>query len=257
MSEVVLSVQGVSKSFGDRRVHDNVSFDVRRGEILGLMGPSGGGKSLILKIIIGLVRPDSGRVHFDREDICSLKESDLYHVRTRIGYVFQSGALFDSMTVEENLSYPLQKHTRKSPEEIAQVVRQRLRLVDLAGTEELYPAQLSGGMQKRAGLARATILDPSVVLFDEPTAGLDPINIRRLVYRVNYIRKSRNLSGIFVSHDFSSLAAVSDRVAFLWDSRIHAIGTVDEIRISPDPVIQSFVNTDYRAEGLLNGRSEV
>jgi phospholipid/cholesterol/gamma-HCH transport system ATP-binding protein len=187
---LALELRGLHKSFGDKAVHRGVSFDVRWGEIVGLFGGSGSGKSVILRSIIGLEKPDRGEVLYDGRDLTKLDERELYPVRTQIAYVFQNGALFDSLTVEENLAYPLKAHTKLTEAEISQRIDAMLERVDLRGTRRLYPAELSGGMQKRAGLARATILEPRITLFDEPTAGLDPANTRRLVALIRQLKEA-------------------------------------------------------------------
>ena len=195
----VLIVRNLKKYFDEHRVLEDVSFEVHHGEILGLMGGSGSGKSMTLKSIIGLEKPDSGTVIFEGRKLTQLSERELYQVRVEIGYVFQSGALFDSMTLEDNLAYPLRKHTNSSAEEIHAQINERLKTLDMVGSNDLYPSQISGGMQKRAGLARATMLRPKVVLFDEPTAGLDPVNIRRLVHNMRRYRRGAD------SREFLSL----------------------------------------------------
>lgn len=245
MAESLLRIHDLKKSFGERKVLDGVSFEVARGEVLGLMGGSGTGKSTILKLIIGLIKPDSGEIWFEDHEITCLSERSLARLRPRIGYVFQNGALFDSMTVEENLRYPLEKRSGMNEEEIAERVLERLRNVELDGTQELFPSELSGGMIKRAGLARATMLSPPLILFDEPTAGLDPRNIRHFIEMFRKIRKTRELSGIFISHDAAATLSVCNRVAILSEGRVHAIESSAKIRASQDPIVQSFIQTEY------------
>jgi phospholipid/cholesterol/gamma-HCH transport system ATP-binding protein len=238
--EPALRIQGVTKSFGDKHVHKGVSFELRQGEILALFGGSGTGKSVILRSIIGLEKPDSGKILFQGQDITALSERELIDVRKRIAYVFQNGALFDSLTVEENLAYPLKEHTRLSPTEIRAKVNAMLELIDMKGSNLLLPAELSGGMQKRAGLARAIILEPRIILFDEPTAGLDPINTQRLLGNIQKL-KSKGITGIFVTHDIPSAFEIADRIAILYNGRIQVIDTVENIKRSKDPLVQSFV----------------
>jgi phospholipid/cholesterol/gamma-HCH transport system ATP-binding protein len=211
------------------------------GEILGLLGGSGTGKSVILKTIIGLEKPDSGEILFEGRDISKLKETELIDVRKKIAYVFQNGALFDSLSVEQNLSYLLQEHTKWPPEKIKARVNEMLELIDMKGSNDLLPSELSGGMQKRAGLARAIIMDPKIVLFDEPTAGLDPVNTTRLVDNVKKL-KSRGITGILVTHDIPSAFELSDRLAILYQGKIYAIDTVEKIKNSTDPLIESFIH---------------
>ena len=237
--EVVLEVQEMNKSFGDKCVLNGVSFQLFRGELLGLFGGSGSGKSVILRSIIGLEVPDSGKIIFRGQTITGLSESELVEIRKKIGYVFQNGALFDSLTVEQNLSYPLKEHTSLSATQIHKRVNEMLELIDMPGSNSLYPNELSGGMQKRAGLARAIILDPEIILFDEPTAGLDPQNTRRLVDNIKKLKK-RGSTGIFVTHDIASAFEIADRIAILYDKKIYAINSVSKIKSSRNPVIRSF-----------------
>ncbi|MEK7689692.1 MAG: ATP-binding cassette domain-containing protein [Bdellovibrionota bacterium] len=236
----ILSIRGLRKSFGQKEVHRGVDFDLKSGEILALFGGSGSGKSVILRSIIGLERPDQGTIHFEGREITGLTEKELIAIRVKIAFVFQNGALFDSMTVEENLSYPLEAHTRFSRSEIRAKVNQMLEKLGLAGCNDLLPGELSGGMQKRVGLARAIILEPRVILFDEPTAGLDPINTKRLLDNIHQLKRT-GITGIFVTHDIPSALDIADRIAFLSEGRIGFIDTVQNARCSKDPLIQSFL----------------
>lgn len=240
-AEVILDLIDLHKRFGSKIVHEGVSLQLRQGEILGLLGGSGTGKSVILRSIIGLEKPDSGRILFHGQDIVRLSESELVAIRIRIGYVFQNGALFDSLTVEENLAYPLREHTPLGETEIHEKVNRILGLIDMPGSNDLYPSELSGGMQKRAGLARATILEPEVILFDEPTAGLDPVNTHRLLENIKRLKTSTGVTGIFVTHDIPAAFEICDRIAILYNRRIHAIDTVSRIQQSSDPIIRSFI----------------
>jgi phospholipid/cholesterol/gamma-HCH transport system ATP-binding protein len=240
-AQVVLQVTDVHKSFGEKQVHRGVSFELRKGEILGLFGGSGTGKSVILRSIIGLERPDKGQILFEQQNLIGLSERALIPVRNKIAYVFQNGALFDSLTVEENLSYPLEEHTKLGPDEIHQRVNEMLEKIDMKGSNSLLPSELSGGMQKRAGLARAIILNPEIVLFDEPTAGLDPVNTKRLLDNITKL-KAHGLTGIFVTHDIPSAFEISDRIAILYAGQIYVIDTVENIKRSKDPLVLSFVS---------------
>lgn len=194
-----------------------------------------------MRSIIGLEEPDSGEIIFNNENIVGLPENEFNKVRTQIGYVFQNGALFDSLTVEENLAYPLQEHTQMSEQDIKERVNSMLSLIDMKDTNHLYPNELSGGMQKRAGLARAIILQPKIILFDEPTAGLDPVNTKRLLENIKKL-KSQGITGIFVTHDIPSAFEIADRIAILYQSKIYYIDTVENIKRSKDPLVQSFVS---------------
>ncbi|MGK5081678.1 ATP-binding cassette domain-containing protein [Bdellovibrionota bacterium FG-1] len=238
---IVLEVKDIHKAFGEKIVHRGVSFALRKGEILGLFGGSGTGKSVILRSIIGLEKPDQGQIIFEGQNIIRLTERQLIPVRNKIAYVFQNGALFDSLTVEENLAYPLQEHTKLSASKIHERVEQMLTLIDMPGSNLLLPAELSGGMQKRAGLARAIILEPAVVLFDEPTAGLDPVNTKRLLDNIKKL-KAHGLTGIFVTHDIPSALEISDRIAILADGKIQVIDSIENIQKSKDPIVLSFIS---------------
>ena len=242
--KVVLSVRNIHKMFGDKSVHRGVNFDLKEGEILGLFGGSGTGKSVILRSIIGLERPDEGEIIFEGTDLTQLSEKALIPFRRKIAYVFQNGALFDSLTVEENLSYPLSEHTHLSPSEIHERVNGMLELIDMKGSNLLLPSELSGGMQKRAGLARAIILGPEIILFDEPTAGLDPVNTRRLISNIQKL-KERGITGIFVTHDIPSAFDIADRIAILHEGKIAINDTVDAVRKSTDPLVRSFVEGQH------------
>jgi len=237
----VIEVRQFSKSFGENSVHKNVSFSVDKGECLGLVGGSGVGKSVILRSLIGLEKPDSGQILIDQIDITEFSELDLIPVRKKVAYVFQNGALFDSMSVYENLAYPLREHTQLRENEIRQRVHELLVEFGLESAEDLTPAELSGGMQKRVGLARAIIIQPEVVLYDEPTAGLDPFNtnkIREMVLRL----KSKGVTSILVTHDMPTALAVCDRMALLLGGVVKTIGTIDELHRDPDNPIQKFMN---------------
>ena len=234
-----LSLKDLYKTFGNKEVHKGVNLELMEGEIMGLFGGSGEGKSVILRSIIGLETPDSGEILFEGKDLMKLTERELFDVRTEISYVFQNGALFDSLTVEENLAYPLEAHTELSEEEIHKKVTEVLAMIDMTEAPKLLPNELSGGMQKRAGFARSIMLDPKIVLFDEPTAGLDPINTGRLLKNILAFKK-RGMTGIFVTHDIPSAFEICDRVAILKDGKIALVLTVEEMKSSKDPLVLAF-----------------
>jgi len=242
--KIILELLGLKKSFGDKIVHKSINLQLREGEMLGLFGGSGTGKSVLIRSIIGLDRPDAGKIIFENQDLLTLTERQLFQIRTKIGFVFQNGALFDSLTVEENLAYPLREHTKLSEDEIKAKIEKMLELIDMKGSNELLPNELSGGMQKRAGLARATILEPKVILFDEPTAGLDPVNTRRLTANIHKL-KMRGITGIFVTHDIPAAFEICDRIAILNEGVIHVVDTSEAIKRSTDPFVQSFVQGAY------------
>ncbi len=239
-TNVALEIRNIAKAFGEKQVHTGVSLKLTRGELVGLFGGSGTGKSVLIRSIIGLERPDSGEIWFEGQDLTKLSERNLTAIRRKIGFVFQNGALFDSMSVEDNLAYPLREHTQLSELEIQERVERMLTLIDMKGSNLLLPNELSGGMQKRAGMARATILEPEIILFDEPTAGLDPVNTKRLVDNVRKL-KEKGMTGIFVTHDIPAAFEICDKIALLKDGKIYAFETVDVIRRSTDSFIQSFV----------------
>jgi phospholipid/cholesterol/gamma-HCH transport system ATP-binding protein len=247
-TKTVLELKDLHKSFGPKVVHRGVSLSLQKGEILALLGGSGTGKSVILRSIIGLETPDEGEIWFDGQDITKIREEDLVEIRTKIGYVFQNGALFDSLDVEENLSYPLKEHTRLSAAQIHDKVEKMLELIDMKGSNQLFPNELSGGMQKRAGLARAIILEPHVILFDEPTAGLDPLNTKRLLDNI-WKLKERQITGIFVTHDIPSAFEIADRIAILYQGKIYVVDTVENIKKSKDPLVQAFISGSMEGSG--------
>lgn len=236
---IALKLNNIHKSFGEKIVHSGVNLSLKQGEILGLFGGSGTGKSVILRSIIGLEIPDSGEIIFENQDLTKLSERELFKIRQSIGYVFQNGALFDSLTVEENLAYPLRAHTKMDEEKIHQKVNEMLELIDMKGSNLLLPNELSGGMQKRAGFARAVILHPKIVLFDEPTAGLDPVNTLRLLETIRNF-KSRGMTGIFVTHDIPAAFEICDRIAILNKGKIELVMSVAEMKQSRDPLVKSF-----------------
>lgn len=237
----MIEVKNFAKSFDGVQVHRDVSFTVRKGECLGIVGGSGVGKSVVLRSLIGLEKPDSGEIFVEGEEISKYSEEQLIPIRKKVAYVFQNGALFDSMSVYENLAYPLREHTRMSEDEIATRIHEQLLEFGLAEAESKEPGQLSGGMQKRVGLARSIIIGPAAILYDEPTAGLDPYNtvkIQEMILRL----KAKGSTSLFVSHDMPSVFAVCDRIALLMDGEIKAVGRPDELREDPDGYLQKFVN---------------
>ena len=230
----------VSKAFDDRVVLDDLSLDIPEGQTTAIIGFSGSGKSVLLKHIVGLLTPNSGVVEVDGQDVAGLDWNALVVLRESIGYVFQFAALFDSMSVRENIALGLVKR-RLDPAEIDRRVGDSLRLVDLAGTERRYPAELSGGMRKRVGIARAIALRPRYILYDEPTTGLDPVTSAVIDELVRRTRRELGVTGVLVTHDMRSAFSVGDRVAMLYEGRIRQVGTVAQIQSTDDPVVRQFI----------------
>jgi phospholipid/cholesterol/gamma-HCH transport system ATP-binding protein len=238
----MIEVRDLKKSFGPHRVLDHVSLRIESGEAVVIIGRSGGGKSVLLKHIIGLLTPDSGEVWINGQNITHMSERELIAVRHRFGMVFQGAALFDSMTVAENVGFALRREGNLTEKQITERVAQALAMVDLPGTEEKKPAELSGGMRKRVGLARGIVYEPEIVLYDEPTTGLDPIvsdSIDQLIIRVCGRLK---VTSVVVTHDMRSARRVGQRILMLHEGRIYAVGTPDEIFNSKDPIVHQFVN---------------
>lgn len=231
----------VSKAYGTKQVLRGANLQVYRGEVLVILGGSGTGKSVTLRHMLGLEAPDSGRVIVEEEDVTDLPEEELYRIRKKFGMLFQSGALFDSMTVFENVAFPLREHTDMSEEEIARNVREKLELVNLPNTEHLMPVDLSGGMRKRVGLARSIVLDPKVILYDEPTTGLDPITSQTINELIIDLQAKLNVTSVVVTHDIHSAFSVGDRIAFLHQGVFEWVGPMDEARDSEHPKLREFL----------------
>ncbi|OPY17745.1 MAG: putative ABC transporter ATP-binding protein [Syntrophus sp. PtaB.Bin075] len=231
----------VCKSFGTQRVLDELNLKIKAGRTTVIIGRSGGGKSVLLKHIIGLLKPDSGRILVDGDDIAGMSDRDLNEIRKRFGMLFQEAALFDSMTVGENVAFPLREHTRLKEEEIHEIVADRLGAVGLSGIEGKMPSELSGGMRKRVGLARAIALRPEIVLFDEPTTGLDPMMAEAVNQLIVETQKKFNLTCVVISHDVESIFRIAHRIAMLYEGRIIEEGTPEEIRASRNPVLKQFL----------------
>jgi phospholipid/cholesterol/gamma-HCH transport system ATP-binding protein len=238
----MIEVRDLKKSFGSHRVLDGVSFRIDAGETVVIIGRSGGGKSVLLKHIIGLISPDSGDVWIAGQNITGMNERQLIAVRRRFGMVFQGAALFDSLTVSENVAFALRREATLTEAGIVEKVAQALEMVELAGTEDKKPAELSGGMRKRVGLARAIVYQPEIVLYDEPTTGLDPVvsdSIDKLIIRVC---RRLKCTSVVVTHDMRTARRVGQRILMLHSGRIHASGTPDEVFGSKDPIVYQFVN---------------
>jgi phospholipid/cholesterol/gamma-HCH transport system ATP-binding protein len=241
--DVFVEFQGVEKAYGRKRVLRGADLQVYRGEVLIILGGSGSGKSVTLRHMLGLEAPDEGRVIVDGEDITDLPEEELYRVRKKFGMLFQSGGLFDSMSVFENVAFPLREHTDTQGEDLARIVREKLEVVNLPGTERLMPVDLSGGMRKRVGLARAIVLGPQVILYDEPTTGLDPITADKINELIVSLQQQLNITSIVVTHDIQSAFSVGDRIAFLHEGVFAWIGTMEQARVADHPLLREFLKT--------------
>jgi phospholipid/cholesterol/gamma-HCH transport system ATP-binding protein len=229
------------KAFDGNQVLQGVDLTIEAGEILTILGGSGTGKSVLLKLIIGLLKPDAGEILIEGQDIVPLREEELLKVRQKVGMLFQGAALFDSLSVKENVAFPLREHTLMAEAEIGSRVAEVLALVGMTGMEEKFPAELSGGMRKRVGLARAVALTPRVVLYDEPTTGLDPRNVDKINELITALRAKLQVTSVVVTHDLQSAFRISDRVALLSGGQIAATGPPGEIAQRDDPVVREFL----------------
>ena len=241
MSDPFLRFVNVEKAFGPNKVLRGVDLAVGRGETVVVLGGSGSGKSVLLRHAVGLFRPDAGEVYVDGVEISKLDEEDLLETRKKVGMLFQSGALFDSMTVRENVSFALDEHTDWNDERISARVDEVLQLVELAGVLDLMPSDLSGGMRKRVALARAIALAPAAILYDEPTTGLDPITANTINRLIRSLQKRLGVTSIVVTHDIHSAFTVGDHIAFLHEGRILFHGTAAEAKTAPEPLLLNFL----------------
>jgi phospholipid/cholesterol/gamma-HCH transport system ATP-binding protein len=237
-----IEFQNIHKSFGARSVLNGVSLSVEKGETMVIMGASGSGKTVMLRHIIGLLKPDDGRIVIDGTDITLFSEEELIPVRRKIGTLFQGGALFDSMTVTENVAFGLREHTTLSDEEIKDKVDDKLELIGLSGIGHMLPAELSGGMKKRVALARSIAVEPEGILYDEPTTGLDPVTGHMISTLIKEMGEKLQVTSVVVTHDVDSTFFIADRIAFLHEGRLIFVGTADEARISKDPHLRDFLS---------------
>ena len=242
MEQPLIRLENVHKSYGENKVLRGVDLSIFKGEITTVIGKSGEGKSVLLKHIIGLVKPDSGTILFDGQTLFARKKSERDTLRKKFSYMFQETALFDSMTVFDNIALPLLEGTRMKAAEIRQNVLKRLEQLDISGIGNKYPGQLSGGMKKRVALARALVTDPEIVLFDEPTTGLDPIRKQAVHIMISEYQKRFGFTGVIVSHEIPDVFAISQRVAMLNEGKIIFQGTAADLMGSEDPVIQGFIS---------------
>lgn len=244
-TDPLIQFKGVTKAFGRQVVYDGLDLEVRRGETMAIIGPSGVGKSVMLKMLIGLLDVDEGDITFDGENVTDFVDDEQYlAVRKRVAMVFQGAALFDSMTVAENIAYPLREQFKLADDEIEHRVAEKLAWVGLPGIEQKKPAELSGGMKKRVGLARSIATDPEVILYDEPTTGLDPVNTKRIGDLILSLRDRLHCTSLVVTHDMSTVFQVADRLAFVYGRKISAVGTADEMRNSSDERVRGFIEGD-------------
>ncbi|MDP2943337.1 MAG: ABC transporter ATP-binding protein [Candidatus Omnitrophota bacterium] len=239
--EVVIKIENLVKEFGGRRVLDGINLEIYKGESFVIMGGSGCGKSTILRHIIGGLRPDAGKVYLFGEDISTADEDKMDGFKKRFGMLFQSSALFDSLTVEENINLPLREHTKLDEHIIKIMVKMKLELVGLHGFGHLYPSQLSGGMKKRVGLARAIALDPEIIFYDEPSAGLDPVVTAVIDKLIVDLSEKLSITSVIVTHDMSSVFRIADRIAMLHKGKVLEIGTKEEIQNSKNEYVKQFI----------------
>ncbi|MGQ0843291.1 MAG: ABC transporter ATP-binding protein [Sporichthyaceae bacterium] len=239
---VEIRIEGLSKSFGSQTIWQDVSFTIPAGEISAMLGPSGTGKSVLLKALVGLLRPDRGSVFVEGRDIVGLKEKDLFEVRKLFGVLFQDGALFGSMNLYDNVAFPLREHTRKTEKEIKSIVLEKMDLVGLIGAEDKLPGQLSGGMRKRAGLARALVLDPQIILADEPDSGLDPVRTALLNQLIVDLNQRIDATILIVTHDVNTARTVPDNIGLLYHRKLAMFGPREMLLSSQEPVVRQFLN---------------
>ena len=241
MKKAIIELKDVHTSFNSLLVHSGINLCINEGEVMSLIGSSGVGKSVLLKELIGILKPDKGQIFVMGRNIVPLKEEELIKIRRNIGILFQGSALFDSLTVYENIAYPLREHTKLKEKEIEEKVREKLGLVGLEGVEQKLPDELSGGMKKRVGLARAIAIEPKIILYDEPTTGIDPITAEKINELILSLQSKLGITTIVVTHDLHCVKKVSDRMAMLFEGKIITEGTWDEFENSEQKVIRDFI----------------
>lgn len=244
----MIEIKNLKKKFGENKVLRGVNLNIDTGKTTVIIGSSGCGKSVLLKHIVGLLQPDEGEIFIDGEEITKMSEKEIYRLRNKFGFLFQSAALFDSMTVGENIGLGLKENTNTPPAEIDKIVEEKLSLVNLSGTEKLMPSELSGGMRKRVGLARALACSPQYILYDEPTTGLDPITAETIDQLIDTLAKNKKLqvTSIVVTHDIFSVYKVADSVALMNNGVIHFEGTPEELNTTNDPIVREFLERTDR-----------
>ncbi|GBG58056.1 peptide ABC transporter ATP-binding protein [Sporomusaceae bacterium FL31] len=249
----MIKLINISMNYQGKQVLDNINLEIATGETMVIIGPSGSGKSTLLRLIVGLVRPTSGEIWIDGQEISQLKEAELNQIRLRMGMVFQYSALFDSMSVGENVAFGLRQHTQMTEAEIAKVVSRKLRMVGLFGKENVMPNELSGGMKKRVSLARAIAVNPQIVLYDEPTAGLDPVMSGKIDRLITSTRRIMGVTSVVVTHHMSSAFNIADRIAMIYGGQIIELGSVEQFKQSENPIVQQFIH-GTKTPGLLARR---
>jgi phospholipid/cholesterol/gamma-HCH transport system ATP-binding protein len=237
----VIAFKDIHKAFGGKPVLSGMTLEIQDGEVMFIIGTSGVGKSVTIKLLVGLLSLDRGEIWLDDQRLDTLSERELFPVRKRIGMVFQNATLFDSLTLAENVALPLRKHKGMRQRDALHEAERRLEQVGMREFAHRYPAELSDGMRKRAAIARTLTVDPEVVLFDEPTTGLDPVSARRIDRLIRTLSDEVGVTSIVVSHDLTSIFSIADRIAFLYRGVVHLVGTPDEFRGAPDPVVQQFI----------------
>ena len=253
MPETEIAIKGLTKSFGPQTVLEDITCDIPKGKITLMLGPSGTGKSVFLKHLVGLLKPDRGEIWIAGKNVPSLNEKELYEVRRKFGVLFQDGALFGSMNIYDNVAFPLREHTKKKESEVNDIVTEKLTMVGLRGAEKKLPGEISGGMKKRAGLARALVLDPEIVLFDEPDSGLDPVRTAFLNELTMDLNKQLQATFIVVTHDIATARQVADFIGMLYRRNLVKFGPAREMFTSDIPVVRQFLSGD--TEGPI-GMSE-
>lgn len=245
----MIQIEHLHKSFGDLTVLQDINLEIHNGETLAIIGRSGSGKSVLMKHMVGLLKPDQGHVLVDNTDLNAIPYEELRRVRRRFGVLFQGGALFDSMTAFENIAFPIRNFTSSAEQDVRDRVHECLRLVNLSDVDEKKPSELSGGMRKRVALARAIALEPHYILYDEPTSGLDPETSNTIDELIRTLAEELNVTSVVVTHDMHSVLTTADRVAFLHETHLHWVGPVDDIHKREDPVLDAFVQANQYQVG--------